>query len=45
VPATPILTSPSLSRSSVNADPSCWVSGDMVGDANPATITAAICGR
>jgi hypothetical protein len=23
----------------------CWVSGDLVGDANPATIAAALCDR
>jgi hypothetical protein len=45
VPATPMLSSPSSSASSAHTDPGCWVSGDLVGDANPATITAAFCGR
>ena len=45
VPATPVLSSPSSSASSAHTDPGCWVSGDLVGDANPATIAAAFCGR
>ena len=40
VRATPVLSSPSSSASTANTDRACWVSGDLVGDANPATITA-----
>jgi len=45
VPANPVLSSPSSSASSAHTNPGCWVSGDLVGDANPATISAAFCGR
>jgi len=45
VAATPVLSSPSSSASLAHTDAGCWVSGDLVGDANPATIAAAFCGR
>jgi hypothetical protein len=45
VHATPVLTSSIGAAASRPDQPGCWVSGDLVGDANPATVAAALCGK
>jgi hypothetical protein len=37
--------SASITAAATSAGPECWVSGDLVGDGNPASIAAALCGR
>jgi hypothetical protein len=43
--ATPLLSSSDRPTTSTVNQPRCWVSGDLVGDTNPATVAAALCGK